>query len=121
MGDGMDDRSDETTGPRPSDDNAGDALDAVAPERPLAALPGADLAALGLTPPVGLEPSTAEVDPTFFEPPAAFDQDEALRQSKPWGTSLAYQSGQVGVDADDVGDEEGHVGRAQGEDPPPDA
>lgn len=109
----------EPTPPRSSDDNAGEAAEAVTGETPPGGIPGADRAALGLTPPAGLEPTSAQVDPTFFEPPAAFDQDEALRESKPWSTSLAYQSGQVGVDADAAGEEEGHVGRAQGEDVPP--
>ena len=114
----MRDEMDESQGPVPSDANAPEAGDAITRETPEGAIPGADRAALGLTPPAGLEPTTAEVDPTYFEPPAAFDQDQALRESKPWSTSLAYQSPQVGVDADDAGDEEGHVGRAQGEDGP---
>ncbi len=111
---------DEPTPPRASDDNAPDATEAVTQETPPGAVPGADRAGLGLTPTPGLEATSAQVDPSSFRAPAAFDQDEALRQSKPWATTLAYQSPQAGVDADDVGDEEGHVGRAQGEDVPPD-
>ena len=110
---------DEPMTPRPSEDNAPDAADAPVANTPPGANPGADRAALGLTPPAGLQPTTAEVDPSFFEPPAAFDESEALRESKPWSTSLAYQSPEVGVDADAAGDEDGHVGRAQGEDVPP--
>ncbi len=106
--------------PTPSEENAPEAVGAVSGDAPLGAIPGADRAALGMTPPAGLEPTTAQVDPTFFEPPSAFDEQTALREAKPWATSLAYQSPQVGVDADEVGDEQGHVGRAQGEGVPPD-
>ena len=111
----MNERQDATPPDRSGEPQApADADDQVA-----RAIPGADRAALGLTPPAGLEPSTASVDPTSTETPAAFDQQSALRESKPWSTSLAYQSPQVGVDADTTGEEEGHVGRAQGEDVPP--
>ena len=110
----------DTTPPRPSDDSAPEASDAATSGTPPGTIPGADRAALGMTPPAGLEPTTAQVDPTSFETPAAFDQAEAVRQAKPWSTSLAYQSPQAGVDADEVGDEQGHVGRAQGEDVPAD-
>ncbi len=106
--------------PSPSGDADPDAAERVVEGTPPGAIPGADRAALGLTPPTGLERTTAEVDATTFETPAAFDQNEALREAKPWSTSLAYQSPQVGVDASDEGDEQGHVGRAQGEDVPPD-
>lgn len=111
----MGDEMDEPRPPLPSDENAPDAGDAITSETPQGAIPGADRAALGLTPPAGLAPTTAQVDPTFFEPPAAFDQDQALREAQPWSTSLVSQSPQAGVDASDEGDEEGHVGRAQGE------
>ncbi len=63
----------------------------------------------------------AQVDDGFDPPPAAFDEDlDARREAKPWGTTLAYQSGEVGVDADSEGDEEGHVGRAATEGVPGD-
>ena len=81
----------------------------------LGSIPGADAAALGLTPTPGLEPSTAEVDPTSTTTPAAFDHAEAVRQSEPWSTSLAYQSPQAGVDASVEGDEETGIGRTPGE------
>ena len=84
-------------------------------DSPLGAIAGSDAASLGLTPTEGLEPTSAQVDATDNPSPAAFEET-ALRdrsQEKPWGTSLAYQSGQVGVDADVAGDEEGHVGRTQ--------
>ena len=82
---------------------------------------GSDAAALGMTPTPGLDPPVAAVDTGFDPPPAAFDDDiERRREAKPWSTSLAYQSPQVGVDADTHGDEEGHVGRAANEDVPGD-
>ena len=89
---------------------------------PLGTIAGSDAASLGLTPPAGLQPPAAEVDTTPERPaPAAFDQDTALRESKPWGTSLAYQSPQAGEDAViEEQEEAGHVGRAQGEQVGPD-
>ena len=82
----------------------------------LRSISGADAAALGLTPTPGLKPPAAQVDPTSTETPAAFDQDAAVREAKPWSTSLAYQSPQVGVDADTVGDEQETPGRTPTED-----
>ena len=81
----------------------------------LGSIPGADAAALGLTPTPGLEPPTAQVDPTSTTTPAAFDHAEAVRQSEPWSTSLAYQSPQAGEDKSVEGDEETDIGRAPGE------
>ena len=86
----------------------------------LGGIPGADAAALGLTPTPGLEPTVAQVDPTSTETPAAFDHAAAVRESKPWATSLAYQSPQVGEDASVEGDEEDDAGRAPGQDVAPD-
>ena len=87
---------------------------------PLGTMPGADAAALGLTPTPVLERPAAEVDPTSTETPAAFDHAAAVRESKPWSTSLAYQSPQVGEDASVEGDEEVDSGRAPGQDVSPD-
>ena len=86
----------------------------------LGSVPGADAAALGLTPTPGLERPAVEVDPTSTETPAAFEHAAAVRESKPWSTSLAYQSPQVGEDASVEGDEEDDTGRAPGQDVSPD-
>ena len=81
----------------------------------LGSIPGADDAALGLTPTPGLDPPAAEVDASSSLTPAAFDHEAAVRESKPWATSLAYQSPQAGEDAVVEGDEEDNIGRAPAE------
>ena len=105
------DPSDEPVGAGPQPEIDADLSGAIA---------GTDSAALGLGAPAGLDPTQAQVDPTSTETPAAFDQQAALRESKPWSTSLAYQSPQAGLDAQIDREEEGHVGRAAGEGVPPD-
>jgi hypothetical protein len=84
------------------------------PERggPLGSIEGTDQASLGLTPPAGLEPSAASVDPTDTPSPAAWDERPAT-ESKPWYTSLTYREPGVGVESPPGGEKEPE-GRPQG-------
>lgn len=63
---------------------------------PLGAIDGADAGALGTAPPPETAPPGAHVEDVEHRVPGA-DFERPLRESKPWFTSLAFESEQAGV------------------------
>jgi hypothetical protein len=61
------------------------------------AIEGADDAALGRTPPPEPPSPAAQVDDDQQLVPGADFGDRVADESKPWSTTLAYESGQAGV------------------------